>query len=147
MKQYYVYIPGDDSVQGPFPVAMIQNAYTQGIYNDAVMLQDVNGGDWVSIGSVFSKPVPPPPPVSASPNVPTSPAGNDIEQKKEQAGCGCGGLAGALLCASGFLHFVRNYYKRNNGGDNVAMDILCLVLCGIAVVGVIVALKEQHSKK
>ena len=57
-KKYYVYIPGNDSAQGAFPVAMIQNAYTQGIYNDAVMLQDVNGGDWVSIGPVFSKSLP-----------------------------------------------------------------------------------------
>lgn len=53
MKQYYVYIPGNEAVQGPFPVAMIQHAYAQGIYNNAVMLKDVNGGDWVSIGSFF----------------------------------------------------------------------------------------------
>ena len=138
MKQYYVYIPGDDSVQGPFPVAMIQNAYTQGIYNDAVMLQDVNGGDWVSIGSVFSKPVPPPPPVHVA--IPNS------NNKGTEKGCS-GGLA--IIASVGFpvvaflAFFGRHFFRTHKFHDFPIFGTIVT----IAIIAYFCSLFSRSKKK
>lgn len=67
MKQYFVLIPGKGAVQGPFPVAMIQNAYEQSLYDDSVMVQESHGGEWASISSIFTKTQSTPPPIPATP--------------------------------------------------------------------------------
>lgn len=109
MKQYYVYIPGNETVQGPFPAAMIQKGYAQGIYSPFVMVQEVNGSDWVSIGSVFSKALPPPPPVHVA--IPNS------NNKGTEKGCS-GGLA--IIASVGFLvvaflaFFGRHFSERTS---------------------------------
>ena len=67
MKQYFVLIPGKSAVQWPFPVAMIQNAYEQSLYDDSVMVQESHGGEWTSISSIFTKTQSTPPPMPATP--------------------------------------------------------------------------------
>lgn len=138
MKQYYVYIPGDDSVQGPFPVAMIQNAYTQGIYNDAVMLQDVNGGDWVSIGSVFSKPLPPPPPVHVA--VPGN--NNDGAEKGNNSGLAAMKYIGILIVVF-IAAFGRHFFRKNSFHDYPVFGWVVT----IAVIAVIIGIIKESTRK
>lgn len=138
MKQYYVYIPGNEAAQGPYPAAMIQNAYAQGIYNDAVMLQDVNGGDWVSIGSVFSKPLPPPPPVHVA--LP----GNDNNSAENGNNSGLAFIkyVGILIVIC-IAVFGRHFFRKNSFHDFPVFG--CVVL--VAVIAVVIGIVKEGSRK
>ena len=117
---------------------MIQNAYAQGIYNDAVMLQDVNGGDWVSIGSVFSKPVPPPPPVPVA--IPGN--ANDGAENGNNSGLAFIKYVGILIVVF-IAVFGRHFFRKNSFHDFPVFG--CVVL--IAVIAVIIGLVKESSRK
>ncbi len=138
MKQYYVYIPGNEAVQGPFPVAMIQHAYAQGIYNDAVMLKDVDGGDWVSLGEVFSNFIPPPPPAHVA--VPAN--NNDSAEKGNNSGLAFMKFVGILIVVS-IAVFGRSFFKKNSFHD---FPVFGWVVT-IAVIAVIIGVIKENSRK
>ena len=160
MRQYYVYIPGDSAVKGPFPAEMIRNAYEQGIYNDVVLLRDVHGGDWIGINTVFTKAqptfpaVPPPlPPVPVMPPVPVTESQKEAgvsspDSAQKSAGqWGCGGIWGTLFGLGIVVRWILRYYKKNDFGDSIGWDILFILLIVGAVVGAIGAICDHCSKK
>lgn len=142
MKQYYVYIPGNETVQGPFPAAMIQKGYAQGIYSPFVMVQEVNGSDWVSIGSVFSKALPPPPPVHVA--IPNS------NNKGTEKGCS-DGLA--IIASVGFLvvaflaFFGRHFFRTHKFHDYPIFGTIVTIAIFVYLIAYFCNLFSRSKKK
>ena len=137
MKQYFVLIPGKGAVQGPFPVAMIQNAYEQSLYDDSVMVQESHGGEWVSISSVFPKTQSTPPPMPATP--PDSVHKQD-EKKNSKFGENLTGFVFWTPILAAHLYLGKHGYF-NRFGENPLCDAFIIIgaVAGLLLVLIIVA--------
>ena len=137
MKQYFVLIPGKGAVQGPFPVAMIQNAYEQSLYDDSVMVQESHGGEWASISSVFPKTQSTPPPMPATP--PDSVHKQD-EKENSKFGENLTGFVFWTPILAAHLYLGKHGYF-NRFGENPLCDAFIIIgaVAGLLLVLIIVA--------
>lgn len=137
MKQYFVLIPGKGAVQGPFPVAMIQNAYEQSLYDDSVMVQESHGGEWASISSVFPKTQSTPPPMPATPP-------DSVHKQDEKKNSKFGEYLTWFVFWTPILA-VRPYLGKHGYfdrfGENPLYDAFCIIgaVAGLLLVLIIVA--------